>query len=92
MKLHESLVDVISARIVAGLVKESLLEAGDTGAASSAIADAVIDDLRVEDRLNEEVREILRARSDEMLRQGVQYQDMFKMIKARLVRDRKLIL
>lgn len=92
MKLHQSLVDYIASRIVTGLVKEGVVEAGDPGAAAYTVASAVIDDLQVEDRLNEEVREILRARSDEMLRQGVQYQDMFKMIKAKLVRDRRLIL
>ena len=92
MKLHHTLVDYISARIVSGLVKEGLLESGDSPSASAAVANAVSEDLMVEDRLNEEVREMLRVRSDEMLRQGVQYQDMFKMIKSRLVRDRKLIL
>jgi hypothetical protein len=46
----------------------------------------------VEDRLNEEVREMIRTHSDEMSRQGIQYHDMFRMIKTKLVRERKLIL
>jgi len=46
----------------------------------------------VEDHLNEEVREIMKTYADEMTRRGVQYHDMFKMIKQELVRKRKLIL
>ena len=71
---------------------QGLLETDDPGAAASAAAGAFSDDLQVEDRLNDEVREILRTHSDEMTRRGVQYHDMFKMIKAELVRKRKLIL
>jgi len=50
------------------------------------------DELGVEDRLNEEVREILNQHSDEMRRTGVSYQDMYKKVKGELARQRKLIL
>ncbi|MGH9869277.1 MAG: DUF507 family protein [Candidatus Polarisedimenticolia bacterium] len=92
MKLPAALVGHICSQIVKGLVDEGLLEADDPEAAVSAAAGAFMDDLQVEDRLNDEVREILRTHSDEMTRRGVQYHDMFKMIKAELVRKRKLIL
>jgi len=92
MKLPPILVEHICAQIVKGLIEEGLLEADDPGTAAGAAGAAFADDLQVEDRLNEEVREILRTHSDEMMRRGVQYHDMFKMIKAELVRKRKLIL
>ena len=92
MKLPIVLVEHISAQIVKGLVEEGLLEAEDPGTVADAVTTAFADDLQVEDRLNDEVREILRTHSDEMTRRGVQYHDMFKMIKAELVRKRKLIL
>jgi len=53
---------------------------------------AMADELGVEDRLNEEVREILNQHSDEMRRTGVSYQDMYKKVKGELARQRKLIL
>jgi hypothetical protein len=92
MKLAAALVDHISAQIVKGLVEEGLLEASDPAEVSAAVSAAFIEDLLQEDRLNDEVREILRTHADEMTRRGVQYHDMFKMIKAELVRKRKLIL
>jgi hypothetical protein len=50
------------------------------------------EEITIEDRLNEEVREILAKYSDEMKRTGVSYQEMFKKVKGQLARERKLIL
>ena len=92
MKLSPVLVEHISAQIIKGLAKEGAILSSDEPAASAAVAAAFSADLMVEDRLNEEVREMLRARADEMTRLGVQYHEAFKMIKAELARKRKLIL
>ena len=92
MKLPPPLVEHISTQIVRGLLKEGVVHADDRNAAIGAVASAFTEDLMVEDRLNEEVREILRTHSDEMTRRGVQYHDMFRMIKTELARKRKLIL
>jgi len=92
MKLPPALVDHISGHIVTGLLKEGVIRIEDPEEASALLAQAFSGDLMVEDRLNEEVREILKTHADEMTRRGVQYHDMFKMIKAELVRKRKLIL
>jgi hypothetical protein len=50
-----------------------------------------VDELQVEDRLNEEVREILSQYSDYMRREGVSYQEMFRRIKNTLISQRKVI-
>ena len=92
MKLHSSLVEYISAEIVESLADEGLIRVGDMDSAIAGVTGAFVEDLMVEDRLNEEVREILRTHSDEMTRRGVQYHDMFRMIKNELARKRKLIL
>ena len=47
--------------------------------------------LLVEDRLNEEVRDILGQYSDYMRREGVSYQEMFRRIKNTLITQRKVI-
>jgi len=52
----------------------------------------MLEELTVEDRLNDEVREILIAHQDEMRRTSVSYQEMYKKVKQQLARDRKLIL
>ena len=52
----------------------------------------IAEDLRVEDSLNEEVREILANYEGEMDRRNVEYSRMFDLVKRRLVRERNLIL
>ena len=92
MRLSPVLVDYVSACIVWGLAKDGAVNTNDPDAAISAVRTAIMEDLMIENRLNDEVREILRERSEEMARMGVQYHDMFRMIKQELVRKRKLIL
>ena len=78
--------------IVRRLEEARLARFSDREAASGRVARALAEDLQVEDRLNEEVREILRGLSEQLERQNVQYHEMFKLIKNKLVRERKLIL
>jgi len=94
MKLPPAFTEHIAERIVVRLEAEGVIQPGqaDLQEAVAAVQRAMIGDLQVEDQLNEEVREILRSKADEMQRLGVQYHDMFRMIKAELVRKRKLIL
>jgi len=92
LKLARPFVDYVSGQLVKGLVRNGAIEADDRAALSEKLAAALTDDLLVEDRLNDEVREIMRSHADEMTRRGVQYHDMFKMIKQELVRKRKLVL
>ena len=53
---------------------------------------AMIEELALEDRINDEVRMILETYSDEMRRSGANYQEMFKKIKNELVRKYKAVL
>ena len=52
----------------------------------------MMEEITVEDRLNDEVREILTQHQDEMRKANVSYQEMYKKVKGQLARDRKLVL
>jgi len=52
----------------------------------------ITDELLVEDRLNAEVRELMKRYATEIERGQVDYQKMFTMIKNKLVKERGLIL
>ena len=53
---------------------------------------ALIDELGLEDRINEEVRVILEAFQDDMLKSGASYPEMFKKVKMELARKYKAVL
>jgi hypothetical protein len=57
-----------------------------------ALNQAVTDELSVEDRLNSEVRQLLKAYEHQIEAGQVDYQKMFTMIKQKLVRERGIIL
>ena len=57
-----------------------------------ALDHAVTEELSIEDRLNAEVRQMLKAHEQEIERGNVDYQKMFTMLKGKLARERGIIL
>ena len=53
---------------------------------------AITEELSVEDRLNTEVRQLLKAYEQDIERGQVDYQRMFMMVKTKLARERGIIL
>ncbi|HLH42646.1 MAG TPA: DUF507 family protein [Bryobacteraceae bacterium] len=90
MLLAREFVSYISRQIVRKL-SPMWIETSDPQTASNFIADVVEEDLAVEDRLNDEVRELLSQYSDYMRREGVSYQEMFRRIKNTMITQRKVI-
>ncbi len=90
MLLSREFIAYIARELIKRLTPK-VIEIQDPRAAVAAIATLIEDDLRVEDRLNDEVREILAQYSDYMRREGVSYQEMFRKIKNTLIAQRKVI-
>jgi len=90
MLLAREFVDYVSRQIVKKLTPQ-WIETTDNLVAADFIAAVVEEDLSIEDRLNDEVRELLSQYSDYMRREGVSYQDMFRRIKNTLITQRKVI-
>src|SRR6516165_12819078 len=90
MLLAREFVSYISRQIVRKL-SPAWIEVGDPQAAAAFIGEVVEEDLSIEDRLNDEVRDLLSQYSEYMRRENVSYQDMFKRIKKTLISQRKVI-
>ena len=90
MLLAREFVDYVSRQIVRKLTPQ-WIETTDNQVAAEFIATVVEEDLSVEDRLNDEVRELLSQYSDYMRRESVSYQEMFRRIKNTLITQRKVI-
>jgi len=92
MLLSRDYVGHMAKEVVKRLVAGKMIESKDTEALLQRVRQVMADEVGVEDRLNEEVREILSRYSDEMRRTGASYQEMYKKVKGQLARERKLIL
>lgn len=92
MKLRRQQVEVIAARIIDDLIKRESIEADNVDKAKLLVKKVIIDDFNVEDKLNDEVRELLEKISSEMRQGSVEYHKMFRLVKEKLIRERNLIL
>jgi hypothetical protein len=92
MRLNSDEIQFISRKIVKTLVAEGKLEVDDTTRVMESLARVIADELAVEDRLNEEVREVLVQHASEMERSNVTYTEMFKMLKKKMAREKGIIL
>jgi hypothetical protein len=92
MRLSKEYVEYLSRAMVQRLLSSGVIETSKPDPVRVAISQAVIDELAIEDRINDKVREYMNQYADEIRRSGVSYQDMFKRIKSELVRREKVIL
>ncbi|MFO0773953.1 MAG: DUF507 family protein [Nitrospiraceae bacterium] len=93
MRLSKERVHHIAATVCQTLQQEGLVEILSAGTeAVDGLEQAIQQELSVEDRLNNEVREMLKAYTEQIERGQVDYQKMFTMIKTKLVRDRGIVL
>ncbi len=92
MLLSRDYVGYMAKEVMKRLVAAKMIVIKDAENVSQQVRQVMADEVTVEDRLNEEAREILAKNSEEMRRTGASYQEMFKKIKSHLARERKLIL
>jgi hypothetical protein len=92
MLLSRDYVGYMAKEFVKRLAAAKMIETKNAENLTTQVRQVMAEEITIEDRLNEEVREILAKYSDEMKRTGVSYQEMFKKVKGQLARERKLIL
>lgn len=90
MLLAKEFIGYISRQLVTRLSPQ-WIETTDHAVAAAFISNVIEEDLAIEDRLNDEVRDMLSEYSDYMRREGVSYQEMFRRIKNTLITKRKVI-
>ena len=90
MLLAREFVAYISRQLVRRLTP-GIVETTTPDVVAEKIGEVISDELAVEDRLNDEVRDLLSQYSEYMRREGVSYQEMFRRIKNTLISQRKVI-
>src|SRR3954469_8679777 len=90
MLLAREFVTYISKQLIKSL-SPGMLETPSPDVVAERIAAVITEELEVEDRLNDEVRDILQQYSEYMRREGVSYQEMFRRVKNTMIAERKVI-
>lgn len=79
------------SRQLAARLPANLIEIADVAAVAELINNVFVEELGVEDRLNDEVRQILEEYSVYMTNNGISYSEMFRRIKNQLIQQRKVV-
>lgn len=82
----------LARRTVKHLMDANMITTSDLRGTEERVNGALLDELSLEDRINEEVRVILDAYSEEMRKSGAQYAEMFKKVKTELTKKYKAVL
>jgi hypothetical protein len=90
MLLAREFVHYISRQLVKRL-SPTFIETPSPDLVAEKISDVISEELAVEDRLNDEVRDLLSQYSEYMRRENVSYQEMFRRIKNTLIQQRKVV-
>jgi hypothetical protein len=92
MSVRKEFVRVLADKVVAELVEQEMIAVPDGLDLREPVFEVMEQEASLEDRLNDEVRVLLNQYQDQMKASGASYQEMFKLIKNKLVKERKLVL
>ena len=92
MRLTADEIQYISRKIVKTLVAAERLEVDDEARVVEAISRVIVEELSVEDRLNDEAREVLAQHMTQMERSDITYSEMFRKVKRELAKKKGIVL
>jgi hypothetical protein len=92
MLFSKEYVGYLAREVTKKLIAGKFIEVSALPTVTERVNAALVDELSLEDRINDEVRVILEAYSDEMQKSGSNYQEMFRKVKTELVRKYKAVL
>ncbi|MDI6697959.1 MAG: DUF507 family protein [Candidatus Saccharicenans sp.] len=92
MRLNRNQIEHLSFVILRALIKEGKILVEDRTRVLEEIINLITEEFIKEDKLDQEVREILNKHMDEIRKGNIEYQTMFKMIKTKLARERNIVI
>jgi len=92
MLFSKEYVGYLARQTTQKLISGEFIETKDVPGVAAALNNALVEELQLEDRINDEVRLILEQIDDEMRKAGASYQEMFKKVKNELVKKYKAVM
>jgi hypothetical protein len=92
MRLNKNQIEHLAFVILRNLAKEGKVIVEDRNRLLEEMTNLIMDEFMKEDKLDQEVREILGKHMEKIRRENIEYQTMFRMIKMKLARERNIVL
>lgn len=91
MGLPKEYLAYLAGELVAGLAKSGKVKIHDQPALAETVQQVIQDDFAQEERLNQEVREYLEKYSEQIRRDAISYQEMYKLVKKELLKKYRIV-
>jgi hypothetical protein len=92
MRLNKNQIEHLGSVILRNLTKEGKIIIEDKGRLLEEVTALLIEEFQKEDRLDQEVRELLSKHMEKIRKENIEYQQMFKLIKTKLAREKGIVL
>jgi hypothetical protein len=92
MRLSKSQIEHLAFSIVRNLLKDEKIIADNRSQLVEEMNSLITEEFMSEDKLDQEVREILNKHMEKIRRENIEYQTMFKMIKTKLAKEKNIVL
>ncbi len=92
MRLNKNQIEHLAFIAVRNLVKEKKILVEDKGKLIENLVNLLTEEFQKEDKLDQEVREILSKHMEKIRNENIEYQTMFRMIKTKLAKERNIVL
>ena len=93
MRIQKTWVPLLAKKIIENLISKSLIRPSiPVEKLFSEAEELILYELSMEDRLNEEVRELLKSHATEIERGRLDYRRLFDLTKQKLIKERNLVL
>ena len=92
MRLNKNQIDHLAFMTIRNLIKEEKIIAENKNKLIEDLANLVIEEFQREDKLDQEVREILNKHMEKIRKDNIEYQTLFRMIKTKLAKERDIVL
>ncbi len=92
MRLTKSQIEHMAFVIVRNLLKEEKIISDKKNKLIEDLEILLLEEFQNEDKLDQEVREILSEHMEKIRKENIEYQTMFRMIKTKLAKERKIVL
>ncbi len=92
MRLNKNEIDHVAFAIVRNLLKEGKIRAKEKNQVVEDVKNLITEEFLNEEKLDQEVREILNQHREKIRRENIEYQTMFRMIKTKLAKEKDIVL
>ena len=92
MRLNKNQIEHLGSLILRNLSKEGKIIFEDKSRLLEEVTTLLIEEFQKEERLDQEVRELLSKHIEKIRKDNIEYQQMFKLIKTKLAREKGIVL